>query len=124
MIKKLLLVLLFFTASAFAQSHNIILTWTASTTSGVGYNIYRGTAAGQESNISQTASPTGVNCSGATCTYTDTANLVAGTTYYYFVRTINMISNAQSTPSNEASGMIPIVITLPNPPTNLKITIS
>jgi hypothetical protein len=124
---KRLLIIAFFVCVTplFAQSasHSVALTWTASTTTNVGYMIFRGTAAGQESTTSLTAGPTAVNCSGATCTYTDVAGLIEGTTYFYTVKAVNMTTNALSVASNEVSGMIPIVITIPNPPSGLTIII-
>lgn len=109
-------------APAFAQgaSHSVVLTWTASVTPGVGYNIHRGTQSLAE-NITLNSAPVAVNCSGATCTYTDTANLVEGTTYFYLVRAVNSLGESPN--SNEASGMIPIVIVIPSAPGGLKITI-
>ena len=106
-----------------ATAHNVVLTWTPSTTPGVGYNIYRGTASGQESTTSLTAGPTAVNCAGVTCTYTDVAGLVEGTTYFYIVKAVSMTTNGLSVASNESSGMIPIVLTIPAAPNGLKITI-
>lgn len=111
-------------APAFAQgaSHSVVLTWTASTTPGVGYVVLRGTQSLAE-NVTLTNAPVAVGCSGATCTYTDTANLVEGTTYFYLVRAVNMTTQATSVNSNEVSGMIPIVIVIPSAPGGLKITI-
>lgn len=111
-------------APAFAQgaSHSVVLTWTASTTPGVGYVVLRGTQSLAE-NVTLTSAPVAVGCSGATCTYTDTANLVEGTTYFYLVRAVNMTTQATSVNSNEVSGLIPIVIVIPSAPGGLKITI-
>lgn len=115
-------------APAFAQgaSHSVVLTWTASTTPGVGYVVLRGTQSLAE-NVTLTSAPVAVGCSGATCTFTDlgtTANpLVEGTVYFYLVRAVNMTTQATSVNSNEVSGMIPIVIVIPSAPGGLKITI-
>jgi penicillin-binding protein 2A len=64
----------------FSQStHSIVLTWTASPTPGVNYNMYRATAsAGPYTAI-------GGNITGLT--YTDTSG-VAGTTYFYYVTAV------------------------------------
>jgi len=125
--------------SAFGQTttHSVTLTWTptTSTASTYGYNVYRGTATGAEAAtpISPLTSPNGVTCTATLCTYVDSAAtdattapaLVAGTTYYYYVKTVDLSNTTNISPaSNEASAMIPIVVTIPNPPTNLKITIS
>lgn len=111
-------------APAFAQgaSHSVVLTWTASTTPGVGYVVLRGTQSLAE-NVTLTSTPVAVGCSGATCTYTDTANLVEGTTYFYLVRAVNTTTGSTSPNSNEVSGLIPIVIVIPSAPNGLTITI-
>ena len=124
--RTILAVVVFLLATPlFAQSatHSVTLTWNPSPTAGVGYMIFRGTTSGQESTTSLTAGPTAVGCSGATCTYTDAQNLVEGTTYFYTVKAISMTTNALSVASNEASGLIPIVITIPSAPNGLTITI-
>ncbi len=79
-----------------ASSTQINLTWTASATSGVTYNIYRANTpyyVGGAANLI---------ASGITATsYSDTAVPFAGTTYYYRVTAID--SNGQSERSNIAS---------------------
>ena len=125
--RTILAVVVFLLATPlFAQSatHSVTLTWNPSPTTGVGYMIFRGTTSGQESTTSLTAGPTAVGCSGATCTYTDAQNLVEGITYYYVVRAVNMTDQTKmSDKSNEASGLIPIVITIPSAPNGLTIVI-
>ncbi len=82
-------------------SHDVILSWTASTTSGVtGYNVYRGTTSGGESSTALNSAPT----SGTT--YTD-ANLTAGVEYYYRVTSVISTGATQSSASNEASATVP-----------------
>jgi len=91
-----------------AGTHDVILSWTASTTPGViGYNVYRGTASGGESTMPLNSSPVAADCtSTTTCTYTDTT-VVAGTTYYYTVAAVASGGVTQSADSNEASATVP-----------------
>jgi Putative Ig domain/Abnormal spindle-like microcephaly-assoc'd, ASPM-SPD-2-Hydin len=78
--------------------HSVVLTWAASPTSGVTYNVFRGTTSGGE-----TTTP--VNTSPITLlTFTDT-NVTPGGTYYYTVEAVD--SAGSSAPSNEASAAIP-----------------
>lgn len=80
---------------------DVILTWTASTSSGVaGYYVYRGTTSGGESTTPLNSSPiTGT-------TYTD-ESVQAGETYYYVVTAVSSIGTTQSADSNEASATVP-----------------
>jgi hypothetical protein len=81
-------------------THDVILSWTASTSSGVeGYNVYRGTSSGGES-----STPLNTTLVNGT-TFTDT-NVTAGTTYYYVVMAVNS-SNVQSAASNETKVTVP-----------------
>jgi hypothetical protein len=81
-------------------SHDVILSWTASTTSGVvGYNVYRGTTSGGESSTPLNSTP----ISGTT--YTD-ESLVAGTTYYYVVTAVGS-NDVQSADSGETEATVP-----------------
>jgi hypothetical protein len=91
-----------------AGTHDVILTWAASTTPGVvGYNVYRGATSGGESTTPLDSSPVGAGCtSTATCTYTD-ATVVAGTTYYYTVTAVASGDVTQSADSNEVSATVP-----------------
>jgi hypothetical protein len=79
--------------------HDVVLSWTASTASGVtGYNVYRGTTSDGESS-------TPLNSSAITGTsYTDT-NVQAGQTYYYVVTAID--GSTQSSDSNQATATVP-----------------
>ena len=78
--------------------HDIILSWTASVSSGViGYYMYRGTKAGGESTTPLNASP--VNA----LFYVDT-QVVKGITYYYVVTATT--GPATSADSNEAHAKI------------------
>jgi hypothetical protein len=79
--------------------HSIILTWGASTSSGVvGYNVYRGTVSGGPYTL-VTTSPVAIT------SYTDTTGQ-QGQTYYYVVTSIDS-SNVQSGYSNVVSATIP-----------------
>lgn len=78
--------------------HSVVLTWDASPTGGVTYNVYRGTTSGGE-----TTTP--INTAAiTTLTFTDT-NVTPGTTYYYTVEAVD--SGGSSAPSNEATAAIP-----------------
>jgi hypothetical protein len=79
-------------------SHSGTLNWTASTSTVIGYDVYRGTVSG--------GPYTKINSSvDATTTFTD-ATVQAGQTYYWIVTAVNS-SNVQSTDSNEVSATIP-----------------
>jgi hypothetical protein len=82
-------------------AHDVILTWTASVTSGVaGYNVYRGTTSGGESSTALNSMPiNGTN-------YMD-ANVTAGASYYYVVTAVASNDVTQSAGSNEASATVP-----------------
>ena len=72
------------------------LTWAASGTAGVSYNIYRGTVSGGPySKIASSISAT---------TYQDN-NVTPGGTYYYVVTAVD--SAGESSDSNQASASIP-----------------
>ncbi|MGO8673422.1 MAG: malectin domain-containing carbohydrate-binding protein [Capsulimonadaceae bacterium] len=93
-----------------ASSTQINLAWTASGTSGVTYNVYRGDYPYFVSGIA-TRIASGVSAD----TYDDTAVPSPGTTYYYRVTAIN--SGGESTRSNVASA------TSTNPSSGLIIAI-
>ena len=79
-------------------AHSVVLTWNASPTGGVTYNVFRGTTTGAEGT-------TPINTSSiASLNYTD-ANVTPGTTYYYTVEAVN--SAGSSAPSNEAPAAVP-----------------
>jgi hypothetical protein len=71
---------LLFWPTAAQTVHQIVLTWTASTTTGVNYNVYRGTLTGGPY-TKLTVSPT------AALTYADTSG-TGGTKYFYVVTAI------------------------------------
>jgi len=103
--------------AAAGAPHSVILTfYPGSGPAPLSYNVYRGTIAGGEATTPLlTGAATG--CTVGPCTITDTALLVAGTTYFYQVTAVN--SAGESPRSNEASGTIPMVVIPPLPPTNL-----
>jgi fibronectin type 3 domain-containing protein len=80
--------------------HDIILTWTASGSSGVvGYNVYRGTASKGESSTPLNSTP--INGTG----YVD-EDVTAGARYYYVVTAVGS-EGVQSAPSNETEATVP-----------------
>lgn len=84
---------------AVAHSHNVDLSWNASTSQDViGYNVYRGNASGgpyQKIN----------SVLDASTVYTDTS-VGNGNTYYYVTTAVDS-SNQESVHSNEAQAVIP-----------------
>jgi hypothetical protein len=79
--------------------HSAILNWTASTSTVVGYNAYRGTTTG--------GPYTKLNSSVTTSTtYTD-ATVQSGQTYYYVVTAVDS-SGGESVRSNETQAIIPV----------------
>jgi hypothetical protein len=81
-----------------AVQHSVSLSWTASTSTVVGYNIYRGSQNGGP----YTAISTG---NGAGTTYTD-STVRAGQTYYYVVTDVDSAGN-ESVYSNQAQAVVP-----------------
>jgi len=82
-------------------THDVILSWTASTTPGVeGYDVFRGATSGAESSTPLNSSPI------AGTTYADTT-AQGGQTYYYVVTAVASNGQAQSAPSSEASATVP-----------------
>jgi hypothetical protein len=82
-----------------ATPHTVALSWTASTSTVSGYNVYRGTTSnGPYSTKLNSALVTVVD-------YTD-STVAAGTTYYYVVTSVDS-SNVESVDSNQATAIIP-----------------
>lgn len=82
-----------------SAQHYVALSWTASTSSVAGYNVYRGTASGGPYTLQLNGSlVTGV-------TFTDN-NVQSGATYYYVVTAVNS-SGVESTDSTQASATVP-----------------
>ena len=78
--------------------HSAALSWTASTSSVSGYNVYRGTVSGGPYTKVNSALIT-------TASYTDTT-VQAGTTYYYVTTAVDSSGN-ESIDSNEVTAAIP-----------------
>jgi fibronectin type 3 domain-containing protein len=76
----------------------VSLNWNASTSTVVGYNVYRGTT-------SSGPYPTKVASSVAVTDYTD-STVASGTTYYYVVTAVDS-NNNESAYSNQATAVIP-----------------
>lgn len=87
-----------FAGTGAAVSYSTELSWTASTSSVAGYNIYRGTTSGGPY-TKLTASV------DSNTTYADDS-VQAGSTYYYVVTSVNS-SGAESAYSNQVSAAIP-----------------
>lgn len=88
------------------MSHTVALNWTASTDTVDGYNVYRGSAAGQETTKLNSAVIVGT-------TFTDASPLLGDT--FYIARSV--VGGIESTNSNEVS-----VVLLPAAPTQLVAT--
>ena len=121
------LILLFWAAPLCAQTpHSITVGFTPTTTvskgpKGFAYNLYEGTTAGGESSTPVNSTP--YQCT-ANCQFITTANLVEGTTYYLYIKTVDLDNPPNMSPASaEVSGMIPIVISIPAAPNGLTITI-
>ncbi len=79
------------------QSHSVVLTWAASTSSGVtGYNVYRGSSSSGPYTLTSSAGPG--------TTYTD-ATVQSGQTYYYVVTSLE--SGVESGYSSPAVATVP-----------------
>jgi fibronectin type 3 domain-containing protein len=97
-------------AQAQTKQHNVVLAWTASTTSGVTYNVYRGTVSG--------GPYTKLNSSPiSNLTYTDTTG--TGGTAYFYVATAVDANGFESVFSNQVSATF---LASPAPPTGLTAT--
>lgn len=79
-------------------AHSVSLTWTASTSTVVGYNVYRSTTSGGPYTLMTTSSVVGA-------AYTDNS-VQAGVTYFYVITAVDASGN-ESAFSNEASATVP-----------------
>jgi len=89
-------------ATAISTS-SVTVTWAASATAGVTYNVYRSTASGFMPSSSTLVA------SGLTATAFSNTGLAANTTYFYLVTALN--SAGTSSPSNQASASTTFAIT-------------
>jgi fibronectin type 3 domain-containing protein len=85
-------------ASQAASSHSVQLSWTASSTSGVSYDVFRATTSGGYGSTPLNPSPI------AGTTFTDTT-VLPGQTYFYVATAVD--SGESSVDSNEVSVTIP-----------------
>ena len=83
---------------ATASSHSVSLTWDASTSAVVGYNVYRGTASGGPYTKLNSAVV-------ASNSYTD-SNVQAGQAYFYVATAVDT-NSVESLFSNEAQASVP-----------------
>jgi hypothetical protein len=81
-----------------APQHSVSLSWTASTSTVVGYNVYRGTQSGGPYAVLNGAAD-------ASTSYTD-STVQAGQTYYYVVTAVDSGGN-ESVNSNQAQAVVP-----------------
>jgi hypothetical protein len=81
-----------------AIQHSVDVTWIASTSTVVGYNVYRGTQSGGPYTLVSTALVTGT-------AFTD-LTVQAGQLYFYVVTSVDS-SGTESVNSNEASAQVP-----------------
>jgi Abnormal spindle-like microcephaly-assoc'd, ASPM-SPD-2-Hydin len=81
------------------STHTVGLTWTGSSSTVIGYNVYRGTVAGGPYGSKLTTSPVSLT------QFTDTG-LQSGQTYYYVVTAVDSDS-VESVFSNQAAAIIP-----------------
>lgn len=94
-----LVVLLLLVSSVVGQnSSKVVLTWTGSVTPGATYDIYRATVlSGPYTKLNASPIPNGTN------TYTDTANLLNGVTYFYLAT-----ATANGLTSQMSQGALPL----------------
>jgi len=81
-----------------AVAHSATLSWTASTSTVVGYNVYRSTTSGGPYTLITSGPVAGI-------TFTDTS-VQAGATYFYVVTAVD-VNGIESAFSNEASVTVP-----------------
>lgn len=108
--KRVLITLLLLCGISAAATHSVLLTWTASATSGVTYNIYRSTVAGS---CQTTSLATGLTA----LTFTDNA-VTAGATYFYTVDAQK--GGEKSACAAEVQVLIPVP---PAPPSGFSATV-
>jgi len=85
-------------SGAAAPQHSVALSWNGSTSTVVGYNVYRGTQSGGPYAVLNAAPD-------PTTTYTD-SSVQAGATYYYVVTAVDA-TGSESAYSNQTQALIP-----------------
>src|SRR5215469_3596685 len=85
-------------SGASGTQHSVALTWKASTSKVVGYNVYRGTTSGGPYSLITSALDSSTS-------YSDTS-VQAGVTYYYVVTAVNS-GGQESVDSNQAKAVVP-----------------
>jgi len=88
----------FTAAASTGQTHSVALTWTASTSTVSGYNIYRSTASG--------SGYTKLNPAVVGTTSYDDTSVQTGTTYYYVTTSVDS-GGDESAFSNQATAVNP-----------------
>jgi fibronectin type 3 domain-containing protein len=84
-----------------AIPHAATLSWAASTTPNVTYNVYRATTSGAYTSTPLVSLPAG------TTSYSDTA-VLAGQAYFYVIRAVDPANSSNvSAPTNEVTAAIP-----------------
>jgi len=79
--------------------HSVSLTWSASTSTVAGYNIYRSTVSG--------SGYTKINSSFVTIlTYTD-STVLSGTTYFYVTTAVDLCRHGKALTRTQVSAAIP-----------------
>jgi hypothetical protein len=81
-----------------SNSHWVLLTWTASTTPSVNYNIYRGTSIGAYMKLNSTPV--------SATSYTD-STVQSGQTYYYVATAVDASGNESSYSAPPAQAVVP-----------------
>jgi cellulose 1,4-beta-cellobiosidase len=118
-LKKIALLLLCLLAPLAAHAntpgrHSVALSWAASTSTGVTYNLYRGLIAGVCS-----GTPTPYATGISTTSFVDT-NVTLGTTYFYNASAVG--TGGESACDGEVTVQVPDITT--NPPSNLQKTVN
>jgi hypothetical protein len=100
--------------------HAVNLLWGQSSSSNVGYNVYRGTSPGAEDFTTPLNGGTPIQSTNTNITYSDAA-VSGGATYYYKVKAVDLTSGLESTPTNEVTATVPNPQP-PQPPGTLQVS--
>jgi hypothetical protein len=117
------------TMHAQTVQHTVTVSWIGSTSTNVGYHVYRlikGSTTPAVKISSATNPVTVIPCTplvtGQTCYSLTDSNVVTGNTYGYTVTAYDLTSNAESTPTPEVDATI-ITIAVIVPPTGVRVTV-